>query len=101
MAYQINVKDGSERASAVDGNETGYSLVNEGDRAVFTAPDGRKASFASAGLSHVDVSLGEVPVVIAHYSEAKAGQCCVTCNGWTYCGDTACCDMGGGNWLCC
>lgn len=100
MSYPIYVKGAGEKAVAKSGESAGYSVVDEGDRAVLSGPNG-KASFSNAGLTHFDVSEEETRVVIAHYGSQKEAYCCVTCNGWTYCGDSACCDMGGGNWLCC
>jgi hypothetical protein len=78
------------------------------ERLILSSSDlGFKFSISNSGdIESINVIVSETnKTVIVNYSGAKSAiRCCVTCNGWEFCGESACCELypaGSGNWLCC
>ena len=102
MAYRINVPSHDKGVSSVDGNTLGYTASDDGDRVVFTTPEGHRTTMGRTNLVFFTVSDPGRKTVIAHYENVQEKKyCCVTCNGFTFCGEAPCCGGPNGNDNCC
>ena len=82
--------------------------IKESDRTIIVSED-LNFKFSLKTIENVDsinIIIDEnMKNVLVNYKdeELNAKRCCVTCNGYTFCGDSACCEIspGSGRWLCC
>ena len=102
MSYPIHVPEHGIKAEPADGLAIGYSAADGGGRVVFSTPDGHRSTVAKEGLVGFTVSGADRKTIVAHYETVRPDQyCCVTCNGFTFCGEAPCCGGPNGTDNCC
>ncbi len=99
----IKIEELNTNSSVVE-----FETVTENGKTILTNKQlGIKFSVKALGdIASINIIISdENRNVIVNYADEKlnATRCCVTCQGFTFCGDSACCEIspGSNQWLCC